>query len=129
MIYLSSKQKQCQITLLLIAFGINYIFSSSREKNTFCARLPFQYLGSDHFLNMWLFFFLEPPPQLAQVIQQLPSSRKNMTIVIIIIVICSTLVLIVIVIAVVCFRKWKIRNKKFTNVKRVIVMRPVSVLV
>nr|XP_022288762.1 fibroblast growth factor receptor 2-like isoform X2 [Crassostrea virginica] len=66
----------------------------------------------------------EPPPQLAQVIQQLPSSRKNMTIVIIIIVICSTLVLIVIVIAVVCFRKWKIRNKKFTNVKRVIVMRP-----
>ncbi|XP_056006443.1 fibroblast growth factor receptor 4-like isoform X5 [Ostrea edulis] len=66
----------------------------------------------------------EPVPESAKVIQQFPPPRNNMTLVIIITVVCSSVLLVVLVIFAVCWRRWKLRGKKFTNVKRVIVMRP-----
>ncbi|XP_061194656.1 fibroblast growth factor receptor 4-like isoform X3 [Saccostrea echinata] len=66
----------------------------------------------------------EPVPETAKVIQKVPPPRNNMTLVIIITTVCVSVLLVVLVIFGVCWRRWRLRGKKFTNVKRVIVMRP-----
>lgn len=85
--------------------------------------------ASRHLMNMHSKFciFSEPVPESAKVIQQVPLPRNNMTMIITIVsVVCSTLLLVVGIVAIVCCRRWNLRHKKFANVKRVIVMRPVS---
>lgn len=96
-----------------------------RRKSHFYARLPFQWSSDEHAFKVCI--FSEPVPESAKVIQQVPLPRNNMTMIITIVsVVCSTLLLVVGIVAIVCCRRWNLRHKKFANVKRVIVMRPVS---
>lgn len=96
-----------------------------RRKSHLYARLPFQWSSDEHAFKVCI--FSEPVPESAKVIQQVPLPRNNMTMIITIVsVVCSTLLLVVGIVAIVCCRRWNLRHKKFANVKRVIVMRPVS---
>lgn len=123
-------------TVIEVFFGMKYIVHSSRiaqlhfklkrgRKHHLYARLPFQWSSGERAFKVCI--FSEPKPESAKVIQQVPLSRNNMTMIITIVsVVCSTLLLVVGIVAIVCCRRWNLRHKKFANVKRVIVMRPVS---
>lgn len=109
-----------------VLFGMKYIVHiKRRRKSHLYARLPFQWSSDEHAFKVCI--FSEPVPESAKVIQQVPLPRNNMTMIITIVsVVCSTLLLVVGIVAIVCCRRWNLRHKKFANVKRVIVMRPVS---
>lgn len=109
-----------------VLLGMKYmVHIKRRRKSHLYARLPFQWSSDEHAFKVCI--FSEPVPESAKVIQQVPLPRNNMTMIITIVsVVCSTLLLVVGIVAIVCCRRWNLRHKKFANVKRVIVMRPVS---